>query len=63
MGGTSVPSDHPAATRIPEALLKRAADKGVLLTQVQAEAIGRLQLIQLVGLEIEPVGDEIRSGC
>src|SRR5439155_13243356 len=37
-----IPADHSAASQIPEALLKRAADKGVLLTQVQAEAIGRL---------------------
>src|SRR5205814_3106613 len=54
-----IPPDHPAAPRIPEALLKRAgAEKGVMLTQVQAEAIGRLQLIQLVGLEIERLVDE-----
>src|SRR5207247_987252 len=51
--------DHVYAPRIPEVLLKRgAAEKGVLLTQVQAEAIGRLQLIQLVGLEIEKLTTE-----
>ncbi|MCC6909066.1 MAG: DNA gyrase subunit A [Phycisphaerales bacterium] len=44
--------DHKYAPRIPQRLLARAAD-GVALTRVQAEAIGRLQLIQLVGLEIE----------
>ncbi len=49
--------EHPHAKRIPEALVKRA-EKGVLLTQVQAEAIGRLQLIQLVGLEIEKLVEE-----
>jgi DNA gyrase subunit A len=53
--------DHPAASRIPAALLERAAAKPVLLTQTQAEAIGRLQLIQLVGLEIEKLVDEYRS--
>src|SRR5207244_2046804 len=48
--------------RIPEVRLKRgAAEKGVLLTQVQAEAIGRLQLIQLVGLEIEKLTKEYRE--
>jgi DNA gyrase subunit A len=52
--------DHPHAPRIPPALLKRA-EKGLLLTQVQAEAIGRLQLIQLVGLEIEKLVDEYRK--
>src|SRR5438874_834518 len=46
--------DHPAAPRIPERLLNQMGEKGhVLLSQVQAEAIGRLQLIQLVGLEID----------
>ena len=33
----------------------------MLLTQAQAEAIGRLQLIQLVGLEIEKLVDEYRQ--
>ncbi len=45
--------DHKYAPRIPRALLDRAGGEGVALTKVQAEAIGRLQLIQLVGLEIE----------
>src|SRR3954470_18613523 len=54
--------DHPYAPRIPELLLKRAgAERGVMLTQVQAEAIGRLQLIQLVGLEIEKLTGEYRQ--
>jgi DNA gyrase subunit A len=54
--------DHPYAPRIPEALLKRASvEKGIMLTQVQAEAIGRLQLIQLVGLEIERLTNEYRQ--
>ena len=44
-----------------ELLLERAAAKPVLLTQVQAEHIGRLQLIQLVGLEIEKLVSEYRE--
>ena len=54
--------DHPAAPTIPEVLLKRGASaNGHTLTQVQAEAIGRLQLIQLVGLEIERLVNEYRE--
>ncbi|HWE97863.1 MAG TPA: DNA gyrase subunit A [Tepidisphaeraceae bacterium] len=53
--------DHPYAPRIPAVLMQRAADKPVLLSQAQAEAIGRLQLIQLVGLEIEKLVDEYRQ--
>ncbi len=45
--------DHKYAPRIPASLLSRASGDGAALTKVQAEAIGRLQLIQLVGLEIE----------
>lgn len=53
--------DHPQAAKIPESIMKRMAERPVLLTQVQAEAIGRLQLIQLVGLEIDKLVDEYRS--
>jgi len=54
--------DHPFAPRIPEVLMVRASrENGITLTQVQAEAIGRLQLIQLVGLEIEKLVNEYRS--
>ena len=42
--------------------MERAAAKPVMLTQAQAEAIGRLQLIQLVGLELEKLVGEYRSG-
>ncbi len=45
--------DHPYAPKIPKNLMEKIAEKPVLLSQAQAEAIGRLQLIQLVGLEIE----------
>jgi DNA gyrase subunit A len=57
-----IPPDHPAAPKIPEVLLKRGQSaNGHTLTQVQAEAIGRLQLIQLVGLEIERLVNEYRE--
>ncbi len=51
---------HPAAPQIPEVLMKKG-ERGVTLTQVQAEAIGRLQLIQLVGLEIDRLVKEYRE--
>jgi DNA gyrase subunit A len=53
--------DHPYAPRIPETLMRRVAEKPVLLSQAQAESIGRLQLIQLVGLEIERLVEEYRK--
>ncbi len=53
----SIPADHPAAKDIPQRLMKAMRDSddvgGVLLTRVQAETIGGMRLIQLVGLEIE----------
>ncbi len=53
-----IPADHVYAEHIPAALIERsnAEQDGVVgasLTRVQAEAIGGLRLIQLVGLEIE----------
>jgi DNA gyrase subunit A len=49
-----IPADHPYAPKIPQRLLAVAqAEGGAALTRVQAEAIGALRLIQLVGLEIE----------
>ncbi|MDX1683313.1 MAG: DNA gyrase subunit A, partial [Phycisphaeraceae bacterium] len=48
--GFRIPPDHEYAAQIPERLKTRGE---VDLTRVQAEAIGRLQLIQLVGLEID----------
>ncbi len=53
--------DHKFAPRIPQVLLERVNEKPVILSQVQAEAIGRLQLIQLVGLEIEKLVNEYRE--
>ena len=53
--GFQIPDDHPYAPKIPQRLLNevQSHESGIALTRVQAEAIGRLQLIQLVGLEIE----------
>ena len=51
--GFRIPPDHPAAPSIPERFKRMSAESNVYLSRVQAEAIGRLQLIQLVGLEIE----------
>ena len=54
--------DHPYAPQIPPSLLERAQqDGGTRLSRVQAEAIGRLQLIQLVGLEIEKLTKDYRE--
>ncbi len=50
-----IPPGHPFAPKIPPRLM-RALEKaggGMSLTRVQAEAIGAMRLIQLVGLEIE----------
>ena len=50
----TISRDHKYAPKIPARLLQQAArEGGVELTRVQAEAIGALRLIQLVGLEIE----------
>ena len=43
--------------------LRIDASGQVTLTKVQAEAIGRLQLIQLVGLEIEKLVGEYTELC
>ncbi|MEM9420613.1 MAG: DNA gyrase subunit A [Planctomycetota bacterium] len=51
--GFQIPASHPYAPKIPQRLLEVTAENETVLTRVQAEAIGRLQLIQLVGLEIE----------
>ncbi len=51
--GFRIPADHAYAPQIPERFKKQSAENDVLLSRAQAEAIGRLQLIQLVGLAIE----------
>ncbi len=52
---------HPRAAIVPKRLLERASGDGVVLTRVQAEAIGALRLIQLVGLEIERLSAELNA--
>lgn len=51
--GFRIPADHPYAPQIPDRFKDVTAENDIHLTRLQAEAIGRLQLIQLVGLEIE----------
>ncbi|MCC6661972.1 MAG: DNA gyrase subunit A [Phycisphaerales bacterium] len=57
-----IPADHPHAAGLPKRLLGVLADAeaggGVLLSRVQAEHIGQMRLIQLVGLEIERLTQE-----
>jgi DNA gyrase subunit A len=53
--------DHPYAGRIPAKLMEKVSQQPVLLSAAQAEAIGRLQLIQLVGLEIERLVEDYRK--
>jgi len=49
-----IASDHEYARMIPQSLIERAGEAdSAALTRVQAESIGALRLIQLVGLEIE----------
>ncbi|MBI1375217.1 MAG: DNA gyrase subunit A [Phycisphaera sp.] len=59
--GFRVPPDHPYAEKIPQRMLDAAAaspDGEIALSRAQAEAIGRMQLISLVGLEIEKLVGE-----
>ena len=53
-----IASNHDHAATIPARLLEAAAGDGVSLSRVQADAIGALRLIQLVGLEIDRLVDE-----
>jgi len=52
-----IPGDHPFAPQIPRRLMEYVEKfedaGGVALTRVQADRIGSMRLIQLVGLEIE----------
>ncbi len=50
-----IPDSHKHAARLPRRLMDRvrAATDGVALSRIQAETIGAMRLIQLVGLEIE----------
>ena len=51
--GFRIAPDHPHAQHIPDRFLGQSADQDARLSRSQAEGIGRLQLIQLVGLAIE----------
>ncbi|MHC4975325.1 MAG: DNA gyrase subunit A [Planctomycetota bacterium] len=55
--------DHEHRPLIPDRLTRQtdAATDGVLLTRVQADAIGAMRLIQLVGLEIEKLANDYRA--
>jgi DNA gyrase subunit A len=53
----SIPKKHEYAKYIPKQLITSAAD-GISLSKLQADAIGALRLIQLVGLEIEKLTSE-----
>jgi len=54
-----IAADHKHALKIPARLVEIASQSGgMLLTRVQAEAIGAMRLIQLVGLEIEKLVKE-----
>ncbi len=50
-----IPATHPHAAKLPERLRQRLAEAsdGLALSRIQAETIGAMRLIQLVGLEIE----------
>ncbi|MGA1224590.1 MAG: DNA gyrase subunit A, partial [Phycisphaerales bacterium] len=62
-----IPASYPRIDIVPARLVERAEERfaagngGVRLTRVQAEAIGALRLIQLVGLEIEKLANELNG--
>jgi DNA gyrase subunit A len=51
--GFRISPDHPSAPSIPSRLMDVSANGEVTLSRAQADAIGRMQLIALVGLEID----------
>ena len=53
----NIPKKHEYIAFIPKQLIK-SAEGGVSLSRLQADAIGALRLIQLVGLEIEKLTNE-----
>jgi DNA gyrase subunit A len=61
----TIPAGHPAAPSVPAWFMERVragdARGGTLLTRIQAETIGSMRLIQLVGLEIERLVGEYRG--
>jgi DNA gyrase subunit A len=59
--GFRIPPTHPYAPQIPERLLAQSRDNPAMLSRAQAEAIGRLQLIQLTSIEIDKLVSEYNS--
>ncbi|MEL6739522.1 MAG: DNA gyrase subunit A [Planctomycetota bacterium] len=61
----TIPQGHPAAPDIPQWFMKRVreadARDGTALSRLQAETIGGMRLIQLVGLEIERLVKEFNE--
>ncbi|MDY7110304.1 MAG: DNA gyrase subunit A [Planctomycetota bacterium] len=54
-----IPPDHQYAPLVPQKFIEQSdREEGAKLTRVQAEAIGALRLIQLVGLEIEKLAGD-----
>ncbi|MFO0833405.1 MAG: DNA gyrase subunit A [Phycisphaerales bacterium] len=57
-----IPASHPHAPKLPARLMDRVRagdpEGGVLLSRIQAETIGGMRLIQLVGLEIQRLVEE-----
>ncbi|MFN0131508.1 MAG: DNA gyrase subunit A [Phycisphaerales bacterium] len=60
-----IPPDHKHAPKLPKRLMDtvRAAEAqgGVALTRIQAETIGSMRLIQLVGLEIQRLTNDYKA--
>ena len=56
--GFRIPPDHPYAPQIPERFKNASSGNDVHLSRIQAESIGRMQLIQLVALEIDRLTGE-----
>ncbi|MSR69940.1 MAG: DNA gyrase subunit A [Phycisphaerales bacterium] len=57
-----IAQDHPSSHLVPERIAEASrVGSGIKLTRVQADAIGALRLIQLVGLEIEKLAAEFSA--
>jgi DNA gyrase subunit A len=57
-----IDSKHPYSEYVPDSLIERSnTGDGATLTRVQADAIGALRLIQLVGLEIQKLTNEYKG--
>ncbi len=57
-----IAEDHPSSHLVPQRIAEASrVGAGIKLTRVQADAIGALRLIQLVGLEIEKLAAEFSA--